>query len=57
MTTLDGAGIIMRADPQCEAKRGPFRIPVLEAYRVSFDNPHYKTSYGWCLVSISPNRQ
>ena len=49
---------MQRADPQCEAKRGPFRVPVLEAYRVSFDHSHYKTTYGapsvpYCM--LGPN--
>ncbi|KAG9057226.1 hypothetical protein FS842_008151 [Serendipita sp. 407] len=43
----DGAGVILRADPQCELKKGPIHIPVLEAYRIAFDNPHYKTNYGY----------
>jgi hypothetical protein len=25
-------------------------VPVLEAYRVTFDNPHYKTNYGYRKV-------
>lgn len=47
----DGAGTTLRADPQCELKKGPLHIPVLEAYRVVFDNPHYKTNYGFRKIT------
>ena len=46
IVSVDGAGTTLRADPQCEVKKGPLHIPVLEAHRVVFDNQHYKTNYG-----------